>query len=400
VVNSAQERDRIRRPRLELTSMLQTAAIVFVLTLGSFQPALAQTFTVLHNFGGSPDGAFPYAGLIRDAAGELYGTTSNGGTSGLGTVFKVDISGSEAVLYSFTGRADGISPLAPLVRNSLGTLYGTTFAGGTSNNGTVFKLSKNGNETVLHSFAGGTTDGCNAYGGLIRDTSGNLYGTTASCGASNKGTVFKVNSSGALTLLHSFAGGASDGANPDYASLLMDKSGNLYGTTEYGGSANQGVLFKLSRNGNLTLLHSFAGGATDGCFALGTLIMDTNASLYGTAQGCGASGYGVVYKVSKLGKETVLHNFAGGVSDGAQPIAGVIMGAKGTLYGVTEAGGTSNNGAVFRLSGSTLTLLHSFSYTDGATPFGRLVRDLKGDLYGTTLSGGSNNGGTVWKIAP
>jgi uncharacterized repeat protein (TIGR03803 family) len=367
------------------------------------QSAQAQTFTTLYNFTGSPDGASPYTFLIRDKAGNLYGTTEAGGASGAGTVFKVDKSGTETLLYSFTGGSDGANPFVGLLRDAVGNLYGVTAFGGASGLGTVFKLSKTGKETVLYSFAGGT-DGCYPFGGLLRDKAGNFYGTTEVCGASGVGTVFKLSKAGKETVLHNFAGGSSDGEFPSFSTLLMDTGGTLYGVAEQGGLDNLGVVYKLSKSGKFTLLHSFTGGTSDGCDIFGTPAMDTEGNLYGTANSCGSAQVGMVWKVSKKGKETVLHNFTAGSSDGAEPVAGLIMDAKGNLYGDTYQGGTANLGTVYKMNKKgTVTLLHTFTGSDGDYPYSGLFRDAAGNLYGTTLYGGSgqscqNGCGTVWQI--
>jgi uncharacterized repeat protein (TIGR03803 family) len=387
--------------KMRLRAASAAVALAIVLLLATSHSAQAQTFTVLYNFTGAPDGANPFAGLVRDAAGNLYGTTYTGASSGYGVVFKVDPSSTETLLYSFTGGVDGGSPVGGVVRDTAGNLYGTTQYGGSSGNGVVFKVDKSGTETVLYSFAGGTTDGCGPYGGLVRDKAGDLYGTTPSCGASNNGTVFKVAKNGTEKLLHSFAGGKTDGADPLYTALLRDTKGNLYGVTSEGGSQNDGVVYKLSTSGRLTVLHSFIGGTKDGCFAHGTPAMDKRGNLYGTTSRCGSASDGIVWKVSPKGKETVLHNFAGGSSDGAQAIAGVILDGHGNFYGDTDGGGASDDGTIYELNKKgTLTLLHSFTGSDGGTPFGGAIRDAKGDLYGTTLEGGSGKAGTVWKLTP
>jgi uncharacterized repeat protein (TIGR03803 family) len=364
---------------------------------------------VVYSFTGSSDGGEPYAGLVRDAAGNLYGTTISAGAFGWGVVFKVDTRGTETVLHSFGGvTTDGRTPYAELVRDKSGNLYGTTYEGGgigcVDGCGTVFKVDTTGTETVLHSFAGGTTDGCLPYGGLLQDKAGNLYGTTQSCGASNYGMVFRLSKSGKFRVMHSFAGGTRDGAYPLYASLLMDKNGALYGVAQYGGTSNEGVVYKLSKSGTLRVLHSFAGGTTDGCNPYGTPAMDTLGNLYGTAVACGSSNMGVVWKANKKGTEKVLHNFAGGTTDGRIPIAGVILDAKGNLYGDTQNGGGTGCfgagcGTVYKLSKTgTLTLLHTFTGSEGAMPFGGVIRDTKGNLYGTAFLGGIPNWGTVWQI--
>ena len=197
-----------------------------------------------------------------DAKGNLYGDTNDGGTSNYGTVFKLSKSAKETVLYIFTGGSDGGDPYADLIRDASGNLYGTTFLGGESGYGTVFRLDTSGTLTTLHSFSGGATDGCSPFGGLLRDKAGNFYGTTYYCGSSNHGTVFKVDTSGTEAVLHSFTG--SDGAYPSYGKLFMDEKGNLYGDTNEGGDLNCnegngygcGVVYKISDTGTLTLLHS------------------------------------------------------------------------------------------------------------------------------------------------
>jgi uncharacterized repeat protein (TIGR03803 family) len=377
-------------------------------------PAQAQTFTVLYSFTGGTDGGNPYAGLVRDAAGNLYGTAAIGGSSQFsgGTVFKVDTRGNETVLYSFcsvSGCFDGGFPVATLVLDASGNLYGTTVSGGTGCNGsgcgTVFKLDTSGTETVLYRFAGGTTDGCYPYGGVVLDASGNLYGTTSQCGSSKfYGTVFKVDASGTETVLHNFTGG-SDGGSPMYTSLLRDKKGNLYGVN-FGGGSNGGVLYKLSKSGTFTVLHAFGPGGKDGFFPYGTPAIDKKGNLYGTTFGADIHNNGVVWKVSQKGKETVLHRFRG--TDGTHPYAGVVLDAKGNLYGTTQGGsGGMRNGTVYRLNKTgALTVLHSFSpSTDGALSFGDLIQDAADNLYGTNSEGGGNGCrgggcGTVWKVTP
>jgi uncharacterized repeat protein (TIGR03803 family) len=380
---------------------LHVMTFMVVLVLAAL--AQAQTFTTLYNFTGGSDGGYPYAPVLRDKAGNLYSTTYEGGASGYGTVFKLDTADKETVLYSFKGGSDGANPVAGLTADPSGNLYGTTEGGGSSGVGTVFRLSKSGKEKVLYSFTGGT-DGCYPTGGLLRDTAGNFYGTASECGGEGKfGSVFKLSKNGQFTVLHSFAGGEKDGAYPMFTTVLLDKVGNIYGVTEEGGSASSGVVYKLSKTGKITVLYAFAGG-TDGCDVFGIPVMDKQGNLYGTANACGPYHVGMVWKVSQKGKETVLHNFAGGSSDGAEPVAGVIMDAKGNLYGDTYQGGSYNLGTVYKLDKQgTLTLLHTFNGADGSYLYAGLLRDAAGNLYSTTLYGGSghgcNNGcGTVWQI--
>ncbi|MGH8319123.1 MAG: choice-of-anchor tandem repeat GloVer-containing protein [Steroidobacteraceae bacterium] len=367
------------------------------------------TESVFYSFlGGTTDGLSPAAGLIMDSDGNLYGTTSAGGPSDVGTVFKISSTGMETVLYSFAGgTTDGLRPFAGLIMDSDGNLYGTTFGGGTNNGGTVFKISSTGTESVLYSFKfkAGTTDGWGPFAGLIMDSAGNLYGTTFDGGTNNGGTVFKISATGTETVLYSFKGGTTDGDGPR-AGLLMDSAGNLYGTTEFGGTNNGGTVFKISATGAESVLYSFRGGTTDGANPLyGALIMDSAGNLYGTTSVGGPGNDGTVFKISPTGAESVLYSFKGGAADGAIPDSGLVADGAGNLYGITSSGGANNRGTVFKISGAgTESILYSFAggASDGSGPVG-LMMDSAGNLYGTTDFGGaycvSQGGcGTVFKI--
>jgi len=263
--------------------------------------------TVLYGFNGV-DGASPTGRLLRDHAGNIYGTTTVGGDpncnngKGCGVVFKLDKSGAETTLHQFTGTPDGAFPLAGLVQDAAGNLYGTTSAGGdaTCLCGTVFKLDTSSKETVLHSFTGSAVggDGAQPLAGLVRDAKGNLFGTTSGGGANNDGTVFKLDAAGAETVLYSFTAGI-DGANPQ-AGLVRDAAGNLYGTTYGGGgcgSQNQGcgTVFELDTTGKETTLHVFAGGKDDGELPTADLIRDASGTFYGTTEFGG--GLGTVFRL-------------------------------------------------------------------------------------------------------
>jgi uncharacterized repeat protein (TIGR03803 family) len=369
-------------------------ALAVLLGLAAAAPpsAKAQTFTVLHTFTGSPDGRESDAALIN-VNGNLYGTTRFGGLSDKGTMFKVNSKGGEIVLHSFRGGY----PLSPLVVDSAGNFYGTTSYGGSSGLGTVFKMDTAGAETVLYSFAG-PPDGSHPYAGLVMDSVGNLYGTTSFGGASNAGTVFKVDTSNAETVLYSFTGGA-DGAYPLYGSLVIDSAGNLYGTTERGGSLDLGTVFKLDSSGTETVLHSFNG--PEGGFPTSGVIMDNNGNFYGTAAIGGAHGDGTVFAVDGSGTYTLLYSFAGG-SDGAVPSGALVRDGSGNLYGTTFYGGSKHGGTMFKISGKgNETVLHSFKFsTDGAKPTAGLIIDGKGDLFGTTSVGGASGFGTVFELLP
>src|SRR5271157_1456393 len=409
---------------LALAIMLVAA----VLATGSAQ---AQTYTygVLYTFTGSPDGAVSDGGLVRDAQGNLYGTTSQGGdpacTNGCGTVFKVNTTGNETVLYSFTGGADGAYPGAGLLRDAQGNLYGTTGQGGAlacnapNGCGTVFKVDTTGKETVLYSFTGGA-DGSTPEAGLLPDAQGNLYGTTSQGGdpacTNGCGTVFKVDTTGKETVLYSFTG-LPDGASPT-AGLVQDAQGNLYGTTSQGGDPactnGCGTLFKVDTTGNETVLYSFTGTGGDGSEPYGGLVLDAQGNLYGTTSQGGdpacTNGCGTVFKVDTTGKETVLYSFTGG-ADGAIPYAGLVPDAQGNLYGTTSQGGdpacTNGCGTVFKVdTKGKKTVLYSFTGgADGAIPYAGLARDAPGNLYGTAQRGGNlactgptNGCGTVFKL--
>jgi uncharacterized repeat protein (TIGR03803 family) len=271
---------------------------------------LNQGESLLYSFGSGTDGQLPEASLTLDSSGALYGTTAGGGTNNTGTVFKLTPDGSggytESLLHSFGTGTDGQNPLASLtLDSSSGALYGTTDSGGTNHTGTVFKLTPNGSggytESLLHSFGTGT-DGQLPSAGLTLDSSGALYGTTFHGGTNGDGTVFKLtpNGSGGYTesLLYSFAGG-TDGQFPD-ASLTLDSSGALYGTTVSGGTNGTGTVFKLTPNGSggytESLLHSFAGG-TDGQHPVASLTLDSSGALYGTTIYGGTNGKGTVFRI-------------------------------------------------------------------------------------------------------
>ena len=374
---------------------------MFLPALVTTQLAQAQTFTILYSFTNGADGGQPYASLVRDSAGNLYGTTAVGGAYGFGTVFKVNKTGKETVLYSFSGGADGANPWAGLVWGLTdGHLYGTTEAGGASGFGTVFKMSKTGKKTVLYNFTGAGGDGAYPFSCLVWDAAGKLYGTTYKGGASGNGTVFKLAKSGKLTVLYSFKG-ASDGENP-YDGVVLDPAGNLYGTTFGAFGIDYGTVFKLNSAHKEKVLHNFTGGTDGGYPYYGGLVRDKAGNLYGTTSFGGANQYfGTVFKVNKAGKQKVLYSFTGG-ADGGQPNASVIRDSAGNLYGTTVGGGAAGHGTVFKLDkAGTETVLYSFTGgTDAAAPNADLLRDAAGNLYGTSIAGGTSGGGTVFKLTP
>jgi len=419
-------------------------AIMLVPAVVASRSAQGQTYFVVHSFTGAPDGTYPRAGLVRDSRGNLYGTTENGGDpacdggNGCGTVFKVDTTGKEAVLYSFTGTAgDGIFPVAGLVLDAQGNLYGTTVEGGDltcyhgMGCGTVFKVDSAGNETVLYRFTGSPdgagVDGTFPQAGLVLDAQGNLYGTTEEGGeipcnpaisGDGCGTVFKVDTAGNETVLYRFTGTAGDGALP-FAGLIRDAQGNLYGTTAAGGDlscgggvAGCGTVFKLDTAGNETVMYNFTGLSGDGDGPQAGLVLDAQGNLYGTTSGggdltCryGSYGCGTVFKLDSVGHETVLHIFTGTAGDGEYP-TGLVRDAQGNLYGTTIQGGDlpcgsgAGCGTVFKLdSVGNQTVLYSFTGgADGANPYAGLSFDSAGNLYGTAESGGAAGDGVVFEL--
>jgi len=325
----------------------------------SLARSLSGSDTVLYSFrGGKKDGDIPIDGII-DVNGVLYGTTNDGGASsssnsrGCGTVFKITKSGNERVIYSFLGGTDGCNP-APVPIEVNGTLYGTTLHGGSAGCGTVYKITTTGSESVLYSFQGPSTDGCVPIVGLI-EVNGTLYGTTTGGGTSTKcpnydgcGTVFKITTSGSENVLYNFQGGKKDGSYPQG---LINVKGTLYGTTATGSNRNPctggcGTVFRVTTSGQEQVLYAFKAG-TDGASPDG--LTDVKGTLYGTTGGGGGSvkcdyGCGTFFKVTTSGNETVLHRFQGGKRDGGYPaLAMSLINVNGILYGDTQAGGTGSN---------------------------------------------------------
>jgi len=383
--------------------------LYFLLAIPSAQ---AQTYTVLYQFKGKANASFPYANLMRDDKGRLYGTTMYGGVFDDGTVFEVDAGGKETPLHSFWG-GDGVFPDS-LIRDKAGNLYGTTGGGGTLEGGgclhgcgTVFKLNPEWRHTVLYAFSGGA-DGGAPSGSLIRDRRGDLYGT-AGIGGVGSGVVFKLDSNGKETVLYAFKG-TPDGEGP-VGGLIRDKMGNFYGATEGGGASGQGAVFTLDPAGKETVLYSFTGAA-DGAQPAGPLAQDETGNLYGTTWEGGDPHCwcGVVFKVDKTGKEVVLHTFTGS-PDGSLPVGGIVRDKVGNLYGATKEGGAECSpfgcGAVFEVDhNGNETVLYSFTGgSDGLYPEAGLTIDDSGNLYGTTVEGGDTECsywgcGVVFKLTP
>jgi uncharacterized repeat protein (TIGR03803 family) len=403
-------------PLIRSSLYLRRIVVVLATLFVTVMSAHAQTLTVLHSFTSRPDGLTPVGGVIMDQAGNLYGTTAQGGTGTQGTVFKIDTSGNETVLHSFVGRPDGLDPEAGLVIDQFNNLYGTTELGGSEGKGTIFKVDSSGNETVLHSFTCCPPLGRNPVAGLILDGAGNLYGTAQNGGdLAQDGTVFKLSPSGTLTVLHEFNARKlvpslspnvldGDGRNPRGTLLLDAASGNLYGTTYQGGGQDRGTVFRIDAAGGYLQLYSF--GSADGKWPTAGVIRDQAGNLYGTCSNGGQFNGGTVFKVDMSGNQTVLHNF-GAPGDGQWPLGGLAMDVNGNLYGTTSSGSVNAPlaGTVFKIDNfGNYSVLHGFNgSSDGASPAAGVIVGADGNLYGTTSEGGPGNGffgtgGTVFKL--
>jgi uncharacterized repeat protein (TIGR03803 family) len=377
---------------------------------------------ILVSFSGA-NGSAPQGALVADAAGNLYGTDQAGGRSGKGTVFELSppAAGKKAwkakVLFDFDG-ATGSQPVAGLVFDKSGNLYGTALTGGASGDGAVFELmapaegKSKWTEKLLHSFGG--TDGLNPQAGVIFDASGNLYGATVGGGSAGAGTVFRLTphaggqASWTLSTLFTF-NGSSDGYLPT-GTLIMDKSGNIYGTTVNGGGANDGVAWELSPPGGggvpwtEKVLASFGG--SNGIEPYAGLVMDGSGDLYGTTANGGAYNHGTVFELSPPGTwgETVLLSFNG--TDGAYAFPNLAIDSTGKLYGATGGGGKNGDGTVFELTppaqgktGWTETVLAAFTGKNGAGLSAGVLLE-GGDIFGTAVNGGKHHDGTVFKLTP
>ena len=370
---------------------------------------------LLYSFSNGEFGYYPAAGVILDGGGKLYGTAGGGVIGGFGVVYAASVGGDYNVLYAFEGQGDGSGPNG-VITDSVGNLYGTTYSGGISENGVVFRVDPSGNEKVLYSFSG-SGDGAGPKVGLARDAAGNLFGVTTAggmtgpCVVNSCGVVFQLTPDGMETVLHNFTGGA-DGVDPSSA-LVLDAQGNLYGTAFEGGAFNQGLIYKIDTAGNYRTVYDFQGGAKGGNPS-GTFVRDAAGNIYGPAGGgdftgaCSNTlpyGCGIVYKLDTSGNLTVLHTFAGG-TDGTTPL-NVVLDSAGNLYGNTDEGGigdaTYGSGLVFKVdTGGNYSVVYDFNCDadTGCFPEGALVLDRAGDIYGTTYQGGERETGIIYRLTP
>jgi uncharacterized repeat protein (TIGR03803 family) len=345
----------------------------------------AQTFTTLQSFDGT-DGRLSYASLVQATNGILYGTTYYGGAKNSGQVFEITTGGALSTVYSFCSKTGcGEYTYATPVQGTDGNLYGTTYSGGASDDGTVFKLTPSGTLTMLHTFGG--SDGSQPLAELVQANNGDFYGTTYVGGSEGKGEVFKITRSGALTTLHSFCSqsGCTDGENP-FAGLIQGVDGNLYGTTFGGGTAKGfGTVFKITPSGTLTTLHSFCtqSGCPDGQFPQTGLVQATNGNLYGTTISGGAYGDGTIFKITTSGTLTTLYNVCSqsGCPDGQYPGGGLVQDTNGNLYGTTADGGANGEGTIFSLS---LGLSPSVEAQPASGIVGAVIKILGTNLTGAT----------------
>jgi len=403
--------------------------VVFTAFAINLPAAQAQTYQVIHNFTGGTDGSNPQAGLAIDRRGNLYGTAAEGGSGGAGAVFKLAHSGSNWMLmplYGFSGGDDGSYPFGPVTIGPDGSLYGTTLAGGTTLGvcreeggcGVVFRLRPlptpppsvftPWQETVLIAFD--ATDGNDpVYPQLLFDQTGNLYGTTQYGGSNIGGNVFELTPSGGSwteTVLYEGFGNGLTGEEP-LSGVVMDSAGNLYGTTSVGGAGGDGVVYELSptQYGYVqTVLHSFTNG-DDGGLSYGGLVMDQAGNLYGGTVSGGSAGCGVIYELSPSSNGGWTFNVVYNFSTCAEgPYENLVFDAAGDLYGTTLGDGVNGFGMVFKLSRSNgtwaLTDLHDFSSGTEYFPYGAVTLGADGNLYGTASQGGAYGHGVVWEITP
>jgi uncharacterized repeat protein (TIGR03803 family) len=437
MTNSAQHRSRTLKVGSRPAIAALTMAVLFAHTLVAIPSAHAQTFTVLHNFTGGSDGELPLVGLTIDAAGNLYGTASEGGfgkngacyPNGCGTVFKLRHTNSGWLftpIYDFQGHSDGAYPYGGVTIGRDGTLYSTTDIGGSSLCGIVFNLKPppaactaalcQWTKTTLYSFQG--NDGCDPSGPLTFDQAGNLYGTTLNENGKGFGNVYELSPSNGgwtETIVHNFTFSNGDGIFPGYGGVVFDQAGNLYGMTSGGGDLSCapgygcGVVFKLTPSGSgwtESGLYSFENGS-DGAYPEGGVIFDTSGNLYGATTSGGSGGGGTVFELSPFNGYWNFTLLASLVSNqqSAGSWSSLVMDKAGNLYGTSRAGGLYGEGTVFKLTPSNggwiFSILHNFyCATDGCGPYGSVVFDANGNMYGTTGGGGPSYAGTVWEITP
>ena len=370
----------------------------FLLWAAATVASPAQTFTTLHSFAGT-DGSNPLAPLFQASNGDLYGTTSVGGANKDGTVFEITTSGTLTTMHNFNhlNPTDGGQPYAGLIQARDGNLYGTTTRGGSHNAGVFFRMTTSGVLRAIHDFDY-SPDGALPYAAVVQTNNGAFYGTTP-LGGGGAGTVYEVTPFGQLFALYDFG---ANGSSP-VAGLVQASNGNFYGTAAMGGFYSCGTIFEVTPNGTFTLLHNFTGG--DGCYPYATLVQGSDGNLYGTAAAGGAhNGYnaGTFFNITPGGTFTLLHVFD--KTDGTGPEGALIQLSDGNFYGTTYGGGAYGKGTIFKITpGGAVTTLYSFcpqsGCSDGSNPIAGLVQASDGNFYGTTYGGGAYNDGTVFSLS-
>ena len=357
------------------------------------------SLTSLRSFSGATLPLNPHAGVIQGTDGWFYGTTLNGGSGGGGTAFKLNALGALSILHSFNNGADGATPFAGLIQASDGRFYGASLAGTNTSFGTLFRITSTGALTPLHAFGGGA-DGGSPLASLMQASDGNLYGTASIGGSNAAGTVFSLSTNGLFTPLWSF--NVTNGSSPT-SSLVQGSDGKLYGTTSAGGTQDLGTVFSLSTNGLFDSLVSF--DYTRGAYPSDGLVQATDGAFYGTASSGGTNGLGTVFRLTVDGTLTSLHSF--NYEDGAYPVGGLVQATDGNLYGTTSQGGLGGQGTVFQITtNGWLTTLVWFNGTNGANPQASLIQARDGSFYGTAefshtgYSGASGSGdGLVFRLS-
>ena len=355
-------------------------------------------------------GTTPSSELVQGREKHFYGTTQMGGAYSAGTVFRMSAQGRATVLHSFIQNGqDGIQPAAGLILTRDGDLYGTTPLGGAYFSGTVFRITRKGVYSVVHSFQGGPTDGNQSYAPLVQTEDGRLFGTTAFGGVNDMGCVFQLTPAGVFTIVHSFDG--MDGTFPQYG-LTLARDGSLYGTTVRGGDSNAGTIYRIDRYGVFSVLYSFEPAITGASPT--RLIQARNGHFYGVATmggtppSPGVFGGGTVFRMTASGSVTVLHTFTQGAAEGDYPV-GVVQARDGHFYGTTASFGGDQKGTLFRMTpAGVVTVIHAFSPgsahypNDGAQPLAPPIEASNGNLYGTTTVGGMSGivpgYGTVYRV--
>jgi len=394
---------------------VSTFALTLASPLVSSRAMADSTYTTIHSFGSiTNDGTQSLSSLTLGSDGNFYGTTQAGGASDLGAIFKMTPGGIVTILHSFndgTVANDGKQPYGGIIQGPDGALYGTTYVGGSANQGTIFSISPDGsNYSILHQFGSVANDGVSPYfGHLTFGLDGNLYGTTQLGGTVNAGIAFKIAPDGsAYTILHNFFATAHD-ASSSSGALIRDAGGNFYGVSLFGGSNNSGSVYKMTPGGIVTILHSF-GDATvtnDGKTPFGSLAQGLDGNFYGTTSAGGSASKGTVFEITPAGTVTILHSFedGGGTSEGAVPRAGLTLGSDGNFYGATFNEGSANKGTLYRITpAGAFKILHTFgdgsTPNDGGTVLGAPIPGTDGAFYGTTISGGANSIGTIYRFLP